>query len=105
MKNLVDNAVRYAPEGGCVDLSVSTAPDREVVLRVCDDGPGIPNEERSRVLDPFYRSLGSNPSGSGLGLSIVNAIAVRYGARVSLSFADEASQSGLCVIVVLPPSD
>ena len=66
VKNLVDNAIRYTPEGGRVDLSVSTTPDREVALRVCDDGPGIPNEERARVFDPFYRSMGSTQVGSGL---------------------------------------
>lgn len=101
VKNLVDNAIRYAPEGGRVDLSVATTPDRQVVLRICDDGPGIPNEERSRVFDPFYRSVESTQVGSGLGLSIVKAIADRYGASVLLNFANEAQQSGLCVTVRL----
>jgi two-component system OmpR family sensor kinase len=101
VKNLVDNAIRYAREGGRVDLSVATTPDRQVVLRICDDGPGIPNEERSRVFDPFYRSVESKQVGSGLGLSIVKAIADRYGASVLLNFANEAQQSGLCVTVLL----
>lgn len=101
VKNLVDNAIRYAPEGGRVDLSVATTPDRQVVLRICDDGPGIPNEERSRVFDPFYRGVESTQVGSGLGLSIVKAIADRYGASVLLNFANEAQQSGLCVTVRL----
>ncbi len=105
VKNLVDNAIRYAPEGGRVDLCVSTTPDREVVLRVCDDGPGIPNDERSRVFDPFYRTLGSTQAGSGLGLSIVKAVADRYGAKVVLNFGNEEQQSGLCVTVTLLASD
>ncbi|CAN5897293.1 ATP-binding protein [soil metagenome] len=100
VKNLVDNAIRYAPEAGRVDLSISKLPDGTVALRVCDDGPGIPNDERSRVFDPFYRSLGSTPTGSGLGLSIVKAIADRYDAQVLLDFASEDQQSGLCVKVV-----
>jgi two-component system OmpR family sensor kinase len=105
VKNLVDNAIRYAPEGGRVDLSASTTPDREVALCVCDDGPGIPNEERSRVFDPFYRSLGSTQVGSGLGLSIVKAIADRYGARILLNFANHGQWSGLCVTVLLAAAD
>jgi two-component system, OmpR family, sensor kinase len=100
VKNLVDNAIRYAPEGGRVDLSISKTPDRAVALRVCDNGPGIPIDERSRVFDPFYRSLGSTQTGSGLGLSIVKAIADRYGAQVRLDFAIEGRQSGLCVTVL-----
>jgi two-component system, OmpR family, sensor kinase len=102
VKNLIDNAIRYAPVGGRVDLSVSTTPDRQVLLRVCDDGPGIPLDERSRVFDPFYRTLGSAQTGSGLGLAIVKAIADRLGAQVLLSFANEPKQSGLCVTVLLP---
>ena len=102
VKNLVDNAIRYAPEGGRVDLFVSTTPDRQVLLRVCDDGPGIPEDERSRVFDPFYRTLGSAQTGSGLGLTIVKAIADRLGAQVLLNFANETKRSGLCVTVLLP---
>ena len=101
VKNLVDNAIRYSPEGSRVDLSVSMTPDRALSLRVCDDGPGIPRDERTRVFDPFYRSLGSTQTGSGLGLSIVKAVADRYGAQVLLAFADEEKQSGLCVTVLL----
>lgn len=99
--NLVDNAIRYTPEGGRVDLSVMTAGNR-AVLRVQDTGPGIPLAERKRVFDPFYRSLGNEQVGSGLGLSIVKAIADRIGAEVRLSFADESNQSGLCVTVFVP---
>ena len=101
VKNLVDNAVRYTPRGGKVDLSVRKT-QTHVVLRVVDNGPGIAPEERSRVFDPFYRTLGSDQVGSGLGLSIVKTIAERIGAEVRLEFADEAGQSGLCVSVLIP---
>ncbi|WP_434633552.1 ATP-binding protein [Chromobacterium sp. CV08] len=101
LRNLADNAIRYTPDGGRVDLAVGEA-DGQVLLTIEDTGPGIPREEWGRVFDPFYRSLGSGEQGAGLGLSIVSAIAERIGARVSLSFRDEAGQSGLRVSVSMP---
>ena len=82
LANLVDNAVRYTPEGGRVDVSAGRAGGRPF-LQVADTGPGIPGEERERVFDRFYRRAGRE-SGSGLGLAIVRAIAKRHGARVVL---------------------
>ena len=108
VKNLVDNAIRYTPEGGRVDLGFRRVQDR-AVLRIQDTGPGIAVAERERVFDPFYRTLGSEQTGSGLGLCIVQAIAQRLGAQVRLGFSDEAAQSGLCVEVFMalapPPGD
>ena len=101
VKNLLDNAIRYTPHGGKVDLSVSTL-DGHAVLRVRDSGPGIPLAERGRVFDPFYRSLGSEQAGSGLGLSIVKTITDRMGAEIQLSFSDDANHSGLYVSVLVP---
>ncbi|MEO2217747.1 ATP-binding protein [Chromobacterium vaccinii] len=98
VRNLADNAIRYTPDGGRVDLAVGGEGGR-TVLTIDDTGPGIPEEERERVFDPFYRSLGSGQQGAGLGLSIVRTIAERIGARVNLSFRDEAGQSGLRVSV------
>ena len=99
VKNLVENAVRYTPEGGRVDISVSET-TQQVVIEVEDNGPGIAPEERERVLDPFYRVLGSEQSGSGLGLSIVKAIAERLRGRLVLQDAT-AFEHGLKVQVVL----
>jgi two-component system, OmpR family, sensor kinase len=82
-RNLVDNAVRYTPLGGRVDVSVEG--DGQPILRVVDNGPGIPPEERSRVLDRFYRRPGTSPPGSGLGMAIVKAIADTHGATLELS--------------------
>ncbi|MFV3308820.1 ATP-binding protein [Pseudomonas sp. NY15181] len=96
VKNLVDNAVRYTPPGGKVDLLVSRQGDR-VVLQVRDTGPGIPESERERVFDAFYRVPGNPEIGSGLGLSIVKAIAARIGATVRLDFTDREAGTGLCV--------
>ncbi len=101
VKNLVDNAIRYTPEGGKIDLSVSVSEGR-TTLHVIDSGPGISASERERVFDPFYRTLGSEQTGSGLGLSIVKTIADRIGAEVRLNYADAARQSGLSVAVALP---
>ena len=100
VKNLVDNAIRYTPDGGRVDLSVSVR-NGCAVLQIQDSGPGISTVERTRVFDPFYRTLGSDQVGSGLGLSIVKAIADRIGATVRLSYSDEEKQSGLSVSVAI----
>jgi len=83
VKNLVDNAIRYTPGGGRVDIAV-TEQDGRVMLDVDDTGPGIPAQERARVFDPFYRILGSGEIGSGLGLAITASIAHQIGATISL---------------------
>lgn len=101
VKNLVDNAIRYTPEGGRVDLSVGVSQGK-AELRIQDNGPGIPLTERDRVFDPFYRTLGSEQIGSGLGLSIVQTIAHRIGAEIHLDFANETQQTGLNVVVIVP---
>ena len=102
IKNLVDNAIRYTPAGGWVDISVQTTPNH-VILQVDDNGPGIAEHDRERVFDPFYRVLGNDEAGSGLGLSIVKTIAVRIGAKISLSESDaDEHTSGLRVTVMFP---
>jgi two-component system OmpR family sensor kinase len=101
VKNLLDNAIRYTPPEGCVDLRVFVE-GRNVALEVTDSGPGIPPEERERVLDPFYRIAGNEEPGSGLGLSIVKNIVDRMDGTLSFSDANELSPSkGLRVLVLL----
>jgi len=100
VKNVVDNAIRYTPFGGRIDLSVCTG-SGTVSLVVADSGPGIPEQERERVFDPFYRILGNEQIGSGLGLSIVRSIAQRIGASVTLADADPQTLSGLRVTITL----
>jgi two-component system, OmpR family, sensor kinase len=104
VKNLVDNAIRYTPDGGQIDLCVRTSAS-SVVLQVDDTGLGIAEEERERVFDPFYRVLGSDEAGSGLGLSIVQAIADRCGATISLGYSDEQAKSGLSVQVTFSTTE
>ncbi len=101
VKNLVDNAIRYTPPYGRVDLSVDVQA-RAAVLRVTDTGPGIPEGERERVFDSFYRTLGSDQVGSGLGLAIVKTIVERLGADMHLEFADPVKRTGLSVSVSFP---
>jgi len=102
VRNLVENAIRYTPAGGRVDLSVSTSRDG-VTLVIEDNGPGIPETERELVFERFYRSAGNDEIGSGLGLSIVNAICSRLGASINLGANDGTHQSGLRVTVAFPP--
>jgi len=88
IRNLVDNALQYTPEGGTVTVRVVDDPFGQVaVLQVEDSGPGIPAAERDKVFQPFYRSLGTNVDGSGLGLAIVREIAQQHGAEVTLEDA------------------
>jgi two-component system OmpR family sensor kinase len=105
LRNLVDNAVRYSGDGGRVDVSVEEGGDADAPraqLAVTDSGPGIPPEERARVIDRFYRRAGTAPPGSGLGLAIVKAIADAHGATLTLTAGPE--RRGLRVIVSFPPA-
>ncbi len=85
VRNLVENAINYTPNGGLVTVRLLVDRFSGVqVLQVEDDGPGIPEAERSLVLEPFYRALGTNVDGSGLGLAIVQEIARQHGATLLL---------------------
>jgi len=87
LRNLVDNAVKYTPDGGTVDISVLSGAGT-VAVQVEDSGPGIPPDERERVFDRFYRVAGSEAAGSGLGLAIIKAIAERHGAVLTLGSSE-----------------
>ena len=98
LDNLVDNALRYTPAGGQVDVSCGRQ-GGHAFLVVADSGEGIPPDERERVFDRFYRRAGEGDgvsSGSGLGLSIVLMIAERHGARITLA---DSEAGGLLVRV------
>ena len=87
VRNLVDNAIRYTPAGGRVDVAVNridTGEHRQATVEVSDTGPGIPAAERVRVFDRFYRVPGSDSAGSGIGLAIAKAIADRHAASIEL---------------------
>lgn len=97
--NLIDNAVRYTPSGGRVDVSLRRT-DHQVQIEIQDNGPGIPEAERSHVFERFYRRPNSKESGSGLGLAIVHEIVVRYQGQVILGEGQD--NRGLKVTVMLP---
>ncbi len=97
--NLVDNALRYTAVGGVVTAAIETR-EGVNVLRIADNGPGIPVEERERVFERFYRLRQDRSDGCGLGLPIVREIAISSGATVSLS--DAPGGTGLVVTVTFP---
>ena len=84
VRNLLDNAVKYTPPGGQVDLQLRHAAGGQVELVVEDSGPGIAPEHRERVMQRFVREAADSAPGSGLGLAIVQAIAQAHGASVGL---------------------
>jgi two-component system sensor histidine kinase TctE len=97
LSNLVDNALRYTPSGGAVTVRIQRSAVGEAELEVVDTGPGIPDAERDRVFDPFFRGADAPAGGSGLGLTIVRTIAGTHGAHVSL--CDGPDNRGTCVRV------
>jgi len=88
--NLIENALRYTPEGGVVDVRIVHDGPR-CAIEVVDTGPGIPQELMPRVFDRFFRVPGSNARGSGLGLAIAQAAAQRCGLRISLRNREDRS--------------
>ncbi|MDY7545868.1 ATP-binding protein [Glaciimonas sp. CA11.2] len=101
LRNLLENAIRYTPIDGTIDVRVRTA-DGALWIEVEDTGPGIAELERERVFDPFYRILGNDSEGSGLGLSIVKSIVLRLQGTVTLQNAHLIAPFGLKVTIRLP---
>jgi two-component system, OmpR family, sensor kinase len=98
LDNLIENALRYTPEGGVVDVRLVSENGRPTV-EVIDTGPGIPPDLQGRVFDRFFRVPGSQARGSGLGLAIAQAAAQRCGLRIRLRNRDD--RSGLVARVEL----
>lgn len=99
VRNLLDNALRYSPEGTTVQVRVFRNPQGQAVLEVADQGPGIAPADRTRAFARFYRAPGATEGGTGLGLAIVKAIADRHGAKVELG---DCVPQGLRVQVSFP---
>ena len=101
LRNLIENAIKYTPEGGRIDVSVSAdAAKGGVILSVEDSGPGIPEAERGHVLDRFVRLPDAPSTGSGLGLAIAQAVAQLHGTALQLDASP--TLGGLRVRLVLP---
>ncbi|MDI3380373.1 ATP-binding protein [Xenophilus aerolatus] len=99
VRNLADNAIKYTPEGGRVDVEIAATP-AGIEVHVEDSGPGLPEAERERVLDRFYRSGEPQAPGSGLGLAIVRSVAQLHGATVRLEASSRLG--GLRAVVLFP---
>lgn len=101
LRNLIDNAIRYSSENGHIDVRVYNN-SGHVLLSVEDTGPGVPNEERARIFDRFYRRADCSMPGAGLGLAIVKRVADLHGAQITLSDGDRGK--GLHVRIAFLPS-
>ncbi len=103
LRNLLDNAIKYTPPKGYVDVAVQTR-DKGIALAIDDSGPGIAMADRSRVFERFFRSpdAAASGEGSGLGLAIVQTIAQRH--QASLRLDRSATRGGLHVEVLFPPA-
>jgi len=108
LANIIDNAIKYTPEGGAVKFRARRRSSGEIEFSVTDTGPGVPDEDRERVLQRFVRLDNSRTEpGSGLGLSLVTAVAEAHGGRVQLDEGPGAyggQGPGLRVALVLPPA-
>jgi two-component system sensor histidine kinase KdpD len=88
LANLIQNAIKYSPEGTPIGVSARTADSGELEFRVEDEGPGIPVEDRERIFEPFFRNTTaeqSNVPGHGLGLAICQSIVLAHGGRMHVS--------------------
>lgn len=99
LNNLIDNAIRYNQAGASITVNLKTQ-HGNAVLSVEDDGTGIALNEQGKVFDRFYRVLGNNENGCGLGLAIVREIANQHQAKVELSFSNTQQASGTLVKVI-----
>jgi hypothetical protein len=102
LSNLIDNALKFAPERGAIDVTVRRRADAAAEIAVADNGPGIDDAEKAKVVERFYRGDASRGTpGVGLGLSLVQAVAKLHGSTLELS----DRHPGLCVVLVLPASE
>ena len=100
LTNLCDNALRYTPEGGEIRIE-TLIKDTEASIRVCDNGPGIPEAERERIFERFYRAEGTKTiPGTGLGLAIVRRVAELHGGKPSIS--EGIGGKGVCFSIDFP---
>lgn len=97
--NVVDNAIRYTQNGGRIDIEIARRND-QLILRIGDNGPGIPAAQRKRVFERFYRLAAQDQPGTGLGLAICRRIAELHRAHIELS--NPAEGTGLVVTISLP---
>ncbi|EJW94918.1 integral membrane sensor signal transduction histidine kinase, partial [gut metagenome] len=100
--NLTDNAIRYTQNGGRIELKTFSK-SNQAIISISDNGPGIPQKDRIRVFDRFYRSLGTKTAGTGLGLAIVKRIIDLHHGSIQIS--EGLNGQGTCFKITLPKSD
>jgi two-component system sensor histidine kinase GlrK len=101
INNLVNNAIRFSPKGGIIEIRGETLED-ETQITICDLGPGIPFEDRAYIFQPFYQGNNQIPGlikGSGLGLAIARAHIEAHGGKLRLM---EEKSTGTCFLISLP---
>ncbi len=98
LANLIENALRFSPADAHVVVRI-TATRKEAIVRVVDQGPGVPAGELERVFEPFYRRKGDTSSGAGLGLAIARGFAAANGGRV---WAESRPGQGATFALALP---
>jgi hypothetical protein len=99
LSNLIDNALKYAPQRGSIEVAVQRLDDLRAEISVSDNGPGIDDEEKTKVMQRFYRGDASRGTpGVGLGLSLVQAVAKLHGSALEL----RDNGSGLRVVMTVP---
>ena len=103
LRNLIDNAIKYTPENGSIDIKTFTDNRGNACLTITDTGPGVAPGTLERLFDRFYRESGTNVRGSGLGLSITEKIVTLYGGTIQASRPDNGK--GLCISVTIPLAD
>ena len=101
IRNLLDNALRFTPRGGTIDIGVYRQDDA-AILQVEDTGPGIASGDMDRIFEPFFRGRRPEGEGTGLGLSIVKRIVDSLGGSIALENIAGVGRSGLRVTVKLP---
>ncbi|MFT4119905.1 ATP-binding protein [Bradyrhizobium sp.] len=101
VRNLLDNALRFSPRGGRIDVWVYGDGDK-AILRIEDAGPGVSSDEIGRIFEPFFRGQRPEGDGVGLGLSIVKRIVDRLGGSIEAANIAESGRTGLRVLVRLP---
>lgn len=101
LSNLLLNATLYTPAGSTIQI-VLRKESEKMILRIEDDGPGIPEDAKLKVFDKFYRLPGSPPGGTGLGLSIVKSIIELHGGKI---FLEEIKPHGACFRIELSIKD
>jgi two-component system sensor histidine kinase QseC len=97
IQNLIDNASQYGSPNGLISVALNKVADTTIRLVVSNDGDSIPESEKNKVFDPYYRILGSKSFGSGLGLAIVKEIIQQH--KGTIRIEDKSAGNGVQVVI------